>query len=69
MESEKLSSLMRLSVSDGQKTDRSKDVSFIGISCSTQQRFVLLINIKMPTTIVGFLILIGRITSTSEWFK
>ena len=31
MESEKLSSLIRLSVSDGQKRDSSKDVSFIGI--------------------------------------
>ena len=31
MESENLSSLNRLSVSDGQKTDSSKDVSFIGI--------------------------------------
>ena len=30
-ESENLSSLIRLSVSDGQKTDVSKDVSFIGI--------------------------------------
>ena len=30
-ESENLSSLIRLSVSDGQKTDSSKDVSFIGI--------------------------------------
>ena len=30
MESENLSSLIRLSVSDGQKTDSSKDVSFIG---------------------------------------
>ena len=32
MESENLSSLMRLSVSDGQITDSSKDVSFIVIS-------------------------------------
>ena len=31
MESENLSSLIRLSVSDGQKTDSSKNVSFIGI--------------------------------------
>ena len=31
MESENLSSLIGLSVSDGQKTDCSKDVSFIGI--------------------------------------
>ena len=31
MESENFSSLIRLSVSDGQKTDSSKDVSFIGI--------------------------------------
>ena len=31
MDSENLSSLIRLSVSDGQKTDRSKVVSFIGI--------------------------------------
>ena len=31
MDSENLSSLIRLSVSDGQKTDRSKIVSFIGI--------------------------------------
>ena len=31
MELENLSSLIRLSVSDGQKTDSSKDVSFIGI--------------------------------------
>ena len=31
VESENLSSLIRLSVSDGQKTDSSKDVSFIGI--------------------------------------
>ena len=31
MESENLSSLIRLSVSDGQKTDSSKVVSFIGI--------------------------------------
>ena len=30
-ESENLSSLIRLSVSDGQKTDSSKDVSFIGM--------------------------------------
>ena len=30
-ESENLSSLIRLSVSDGQKTDSSEDVSFIGI--------------------------------------
>ena len=30
-ESENLSSLIRLSVSDGQKTDSSKDVSFIGL--------------------------------------
>ena len=30
MESENLSLLIRLSVSDGQKTDSSKDVSFIG---------------------------------------
>ena len=30
-ESENLSSLIRFSVSDSQKTDRSKDVSFIGI--------------------------------------
>ena len=30
-ESENLSPLIRLSVSDGQKTDRSNDVSFIGI--------------------------------------
>ena len=30
-ESENLSSLIRLSVSDSQKTDSSKDVSFIGI--------------------------------------
>ena len=31
MDSENLSSLIRLSVSDGQKTDSSKVVSFIGI--------------------------------------
>ena len=31
MESENLSSVMRLSVSDGQKKDSSKDVSFKGI--------------------------------------
>ena len=31
MESEKLSSLIRLSESDGQKIDSSNDVSFIGI--------------------------------------
>ena len=31
MDSENLSSLIQLSVSDGQKTDSSKDVSFIGI--------------------------------------
>ena len=31
MESENLSLLIRLSVSDSQKTDSSKDVSFIGI--------------------------------------
>ena len=31
MDSENLSSLIRLSVSDGQKTDSSKGVSFIGI--------------------------------------
>ena len=31
MESENHSLLIRFSVSDGQKTDRSKDVSFIGI--------------------------------------
>ena len=31
MESENLSSLIRLSVSDSQKTDSSKDVSFVGI--------------------------------------
>ena len=31
MESENLSSLIQLSVLDGQKTDSSKDVSFIGI--------------------------------------
>ena len=31
MESENLSSLIRFSVSDSQKTDSSKDVSFIGI--------------------------------------
>ena len=31
MESETLSSLIQLSVSDGQKTDSSKAVSFIGI--------------------------------------
>ena len=31
MESENLSSMIQLSVSDGQKTDSSKDVSFIGI--------------------------------------
>ena len=31
MESENLSLLISLSVSDGQKTDSSKDVSFIGI--------------------------------------
>ena len=31
MDSEKVSSLIRLSVSDGQKTDSSKVVSFIGI--------------------------------------
>ena len=31
MDSEKLSSLIRLSVSDGQKTDSSMVVSFIGI--------------------------------------
>ena len=31
MDSENLSSLIRLSVSDGQKTDISKDVSVIGI--------------------------------------
>ena len=31
MESENLSSLIRFSVSDGQKTDSSKVVSFIGI--------------------------------------
>ena len=31
MKSENLSSLIRLSVSDGPKTDSSKDVSFIGI--------------------------------------
>ena len=31
MESENFSLLIRLSVSDGQKTDSSKDVSFIGI--------------------------------------
>ena len=31
MDSENLSSLIRLSVSDGQKTDNSKVVSFIGI--------------------------------------
>ena len=31
MESENLSLLIRLSESDGQKTDSSKDVSFIGI--------------------------------------
>ena len=30
-ESENLSSLIRLSVSDSQKTDSSKDVSFIGL--------------------------------------
>ena len=38
MESENLSSLMRLSVSDGQKTDSPKDVSIIGIEGS-QSRF------------------------------
>ena len=32
MESENLSSLIRLSVSDGQKTDSSKVVSYIGIN-------------------------------------
>ena len=31
MDSENLSSLIQLSVSDGQKTDSSKDVSCIGI--------------------------------------
>ena len=31
MDSENLSSLIRLSVSDGQKTDSSKVISFIGI--------------------------------------
>ena len=31
MDSENLSSLIRLSVSDGQKTDSSKDVTVIGI--------------------------------------
>ena len=31
MESGNLSSLIKLSVSDGQKSDSSKDVSFIGI--------------------------------------
>ena len=31
MDSENLSSLIRLSISDGQKTDSSKVVSFIGI--------------------------------------
>ena len=31
MDSENLSSLIRLSVSDGQKTDGSKVVSFIGL--------------------------------------
>ena len=31
MESENLSSLIRLSVSDGEKTDSSKDASCIGI--------------------------------------
>ena len=31
MESENLSSLIRFSVSDGQNTDSSKDVSFIGM--------------------------------------
>ena len=34
MDSENLSSLIRLSVSDGQKTDSSKDVSFIAFKKS-----------------------------------
>ena len=48
MNSENLSSLMRLSVSDGQKTDSSKVVSVIGIyrilhSCSYTIEFIKLI--------------------------
>ena len=40
------------------------------ISCSTQlsMKFILLINVKMPT-IVGILTFISRINTTSECFK